>query len=83
MAVKEMLKYKQRGDRTEHWVREGSKTSSAPSGGGWATMTVSPIQWAQGLGTAVGTATQAQIPLQQQQMYQQYSTGFSMNNPLV
>ena len=67
MAVKDILKYRQKGDRTEHWVREGNKQPKSYGvgviGGNWATA----------LGTAANTATMQMYAQQAQIAQQQWS----------
>jgi len=58
MVVKDILRYKQKGDRTEHWVKERNK----PKGPGQYPMFfTAPMtqQWMMGSGTSTA-ATQMQ-----------------------
>jgi len=71
MVVKDILRYKQKGDRTEHWVKERNNSKKVDYS---STLTFTTPNWMMGSGSSVstvssGTATQIQA-LQSQQMQQ-------------
>ena len=69
MVVKDILRYKQKGDRTEHWVKERNKSKKVE----YSNLLSIPITtWGSSLGSVTtNTATQIQV-LQSQQAQQQY-----------